>query len=167
MNLKSNKINIDGKLYEQNNITGDLTPLTEFRKATKGAGRPPAITINENYQVIRMALTLGQNWINDIIYGSCTTSAGVSNGRLNVRIKEATQLLCLPKFSSKDVGISLYTFNLSDRRQRLVAQAARHALDGINHYLQTHKSLWEALENFVLERGTLGWQYAITPHGRF
>lgn len=170
MNLNTNTTNIGGILYQQDAVTGDLSHLKEASTKKKGKGRPPLKTKNKYYQIIQAILTIQQkdvsnitelnraewpearqNWFDDIVYGSCNTSVGVNNGKLNVSIRDVKALLRLPEFSSKDVGASMYTFETDDRRQRAVAQAARHALDGINHYLHCNPSLLEALENLVLE----------------
>lgn len=170
MNLNTNTIDISGNLYLQDALTGDLSPLKEVSTKKKGKGRPAKRTTNQHYQVVQALLTMQQkdasniaelnraewpearqNWFDDIVYGSCNTSVGVNNGKLNVSIRDVKALLRLPEFSSKDVGTSMYTFTTDTRRQRLVAQAARHALDGINHYLHRNPSLLEALENLVME----------------
>lgn len=152
MNLNTNTINIGGILYQQDVVTGDLSYLKEASTKKKGKGRPPSKYKNENYNIIRLAIDLGHGWLDDIIYGSCNTAAGTSNGKINVSIRDVIDLIRLPEFSSKDVGCSMYTFETSDRRQQLVAQAARHALNGINHYLYQNPSLKEALENLWIER---------------
>lgn len=152
MNLNTNTVNIGGVLYQQDAITGDLFHLKEVSTKKKGKGRPPSKYKNQNYNIIRLVIDLGHGWLDDIVYGSCNRAAGTSNGKINVSIRDVIDLLRLPEFSSKDVGCSMYTFETSDRRQQLVAQAARHALNGIAHHLHQNPNLKEALDNLWLER---------------
>ena len=96
------------------------------------------------------------SWMDDIIMGACYTSAGVSKGKLNVNPAFVRVAVFLPVISTYTCQNIYSLEKISIRTARRIAQAARFALDGIQHYLDTHQEeneemnkSWELEKAFV------------------
>lgn len=113
-------------------------PLT----AKNRRGRPAQRT--ENPIATHMILiALDQPaWLDDIIHGSIASSVGTTKGQLNVRSSEVTAALYLKAISVEAVKRP----DMPDRSARSIAQAARHAARGIDHYLNNQPQLLEVLK---------------------
>lgn len=70
-------------------------------------------------------------WLDDIVTGSIATSASSSKGRLNVRSSAVYAALFLDVVTAAAVKRG----EMSERTSQAVAQSARHAVRGIDHYL--------------------------------
>lgn len=161
MNLNTNLIKIGDNHYHQDRF-GNLKPVKQTNvvgspTGSSQRGRKPKVTQNPYADIIRLALKLKMNWVDDYIIGAAFTSAGCSNGKPNVSPDDVASLLCCEEICAKNVGVSMYTFEISLRRQQLVAQAARFALNGIDYFLHMNPSMLEAMENLVLEHASSPW----------
>jgi hypothetical protein len=117
---------------------------TPTRSETSGPrrGRPVLSTENPLVNLIPL-LSLGRpQWFDDIVCGSIATSAGTSQGRLNVRPGQVFAALHLRRISVAALGQQ----EQSCRGLQAVAQAARHTLRGLEHYLHRHPQVKELLE---------------------
>jgi len=70
-------------------------------------------------------------WLDDIVTGSIATSASSSKGQLNVRPSAVYAALFLHDVTAAAVRHG----DMSERTSQAVAQSARHAARGIDHYL--------------------------------
>ncbi|MEO8642274.1 hypothetical protein [Pseudomonas sp.] len=81
-------------------------------------------------------------WVDDIIHGSILTSAGVSNGKINVKSRAVIGALFLSEISTE----SCQTGEYSSRTAMRIAKAARHAAHGIASYVERHPAIKAELE---------------------
>ncbi|OPB14494.1 hypothetical protein BFW91_07880 [Pseudomonas fluorescens] len=81
-------------------------------------------------------------WVDDIIHGSILTSAGRSNGRINVKARAVIAALFLSEISVK----ACQTEEVALRTAQRIAKAARHAAHGIASYVERHPELKADLE---------------------
>ncbi len=81
-------------------------------------------------------------WVDDIIHGSILTSAGRSNGKINVKARAVIGALFLSEISAEACQTSEYTLRTAQR----IAKAARHAAHGIASYVDRHPKLKAELE---------------------
>lgn len=81
-------------------------------------------------------------WVADIIHGSICTSAGTSNGKINVKARAVIGALFLSEISAEACKTSEYTLRTAQR----IAKAARHAAHGIASYVERHPKLKAELE---------------------
>lgn len=81
-------------------------------------------------------------WVDDIIHGSILTSAGRSNGKINVKTRTVIGALFLSEISAEACQTSEYTLRTAQR----IAKAARHAAHGIASYVDRHPKLKAELE---------------------
>ncbi|MGY2293685.1 hypothetical protein [Pseudomonas sp. SDO5511_1_S431] len=81
-------------------------------------------------------------WVDDIIHGSILTSAGVSNGKINVKTRAVIGALFLTEISADACMTSEHTLRTAQR----IAKAARHAAHGIASYVERHPALKAELE---------------------
>lgn len=81
-------------------------------------------------------------WVDDIIHGSILTSAGVSNGKINVKARAVIGALFLSEISAGACQTSEYTLRTAQR----IAKAARHAAHGIASYIERQPELKAELE---------------------
>lgn len=82
------------------------------------------------------------NWVDDIIHGSILSSAGTSNGKINVRPRAVIGALFLPEISAEACQTSEHTLRTAQR----IAKAARHAADGLASFIERHPSIKARLE---------------------
>lgn len=81
-------------------------------------------------------------WVADIIHGSICTSAGTSNGKINVKARAVIGALFLSEISAESCMTSEHTLRTAQR----IAKAARHAAHGIASYVTRHPKLKAELE---------------------
>lgn len=81
-------------------------------------------------------------WVDDIIHGSILTSAGRSNGKINVKTRAVIGALFLSEISADACMTSEHTLRTAQR----IAKAARHAAHGIASYVERHPALKAELE---------------------
>lgn len=81
-------------------------------------------------------------WVGDIIHGSILTSAGVSNGKINVKTRAVIGALFLKEITAEACVTSEHTLRTAQR----IAKAARHAAHGIASYVERHPTLKAELE---------------------
>ena len=65
-------------------------------------------------------------WVNDIITGSIITSAGVTNGKINVKARAVIGALFLSEITADACKTNEYSLRTAQR----IAKAARHAAHG-------------------------------------
>lgn len=80
-------------------------------------------------------------WVDDIIRGSIFTSAGVTNGKINVRAPAVISAL----FQSDITAANCKTAEITLRTAQRIAKTARHAADGIASYIERHLPLRDRL----------------------
>lgn len=80
-------------------------------------------------------------WVDDIVRGSISTSAGTTNGKTNVRTRAVINALFLSEITAE----ACKTGEVSLRTAQRVAKAARHAAYGIATYVECHSELWAEL----------------------
>lgn len=81
-------------------------------------------------------------WVDDIIHGSICTSAGTSNGKINVKTRAVVGALFLPEISAESCQTHEYTLRTAQR----IAKAARHAAHGIASYIERRPLIKAELE---------------------
>ena len=91
-------------------------------------------------------------WVDDIIHGSILTSAGRSNGKINVKARAVIGALFLSEISADACVTSEHTLRTAQR----IAKAARHAAHGIASYVDRHPKLKAELEA-TIEAEALFW----------
>ena len=106
--------------------------------------RKPKVTENPLYEYIRFQTSCRVSgippWMDDIIMGACYTAVGDNNGKLNVSPSLVRAAVFLPQISTL-MCQNIYSLDpISERTARRVAQAARFALGGIEHYLEMKKN---------------------------
>ena len=123
-------------------VKDNLTGIPEVSpKATRG--RPKTIFQNPAAAFMPF-LTVPDPlpWVDDIIHGSILTSAGRSNGKINVKARAVIGALFLSEISAEACQTSEYTLRTAQR----IAKAARHAAHGIASYVDRHPKLKAELE---------------------
>jgi hypothetical protein len=110
----------------------EAAPVVEpVKRNPKGAGRKPKVYINPVAHLMVYLVERKEEWFDNIVWGSCHTSGGVSAGKMNVKVGDVLSALYL-----KEISASACTGrDDSARKGRLIAQAARHAAHGIAMYL--------------------------------
>lgn len=100
------------------------------------------------------------SWMDDIIMGACYTSAGSSNGKLNINPALVRAAVFLPTISTAGC-LNIYSLDkISERTARRVAQAARFALSGIQHHLDTHQEENEEMKkSWLMEKAFISSYY--------
>ena len=93
------------------------------------------------------------SWMDDIIMGACYTTAGSSNGKLNINPVFIRASVFLPTISTADCR-NIYSLDpVSERTSQRMAQATRFALAGIQHHLDTNKEENEEMQkSWEMER---------------
>lgn len=81
-------------------------------------------------------------WVDDIITGSIITSAGVSNGKINVKLRAVIGALFLSEITAE----ACQTSEISLRTAQRIAKAARHAAHGIASYVERHPAIRTEIE---------------------
>lgn len=123
-------------------VKDNLTSAPEVSpKATRG--RPKTVFKNPAAAFMQF-LTVPDPlpWVDDIIHGSILTSAGRSNGKINVKTRAVIGALFLSEISADACMTSEHTLRTAQR----IAKAARHAAHGIASYVERHPALKAELE---------------------
>ncbi|HCP53590.1 MAG: hypothetical protein CMK72_04225 [Pseudomonadaceae bacterium] len=151
-----NKI-IGEHTYLIDDVTGDIlgyaaTPdKNEVTDTTqRRRGRPTKATPNPLYALIRAAAELNPSWLDDIVYGACVTSGGMSNGRMNLKPRHVLRTIMQPEIGVSTVG---YGLGASERTKQKIAKAARHALGAITLYLERHPETYDRLTMLAITGG--------------
>mgnify|MGYP001547665259 FL=1 len=87
-------------------------------------------------------------WVDHIITGSIITSAGVTNGKINVKARAVIGAL----FATEITAEACKTGEISLRTAQRIAKAARHAAHGIASYVERHPSIKAELDSEALFR---------------
>lgn len=87
-------------------------------------------------------------WVEHIITGSIITSAGVTNGKINVKARAVIGAL----FAAEITAEVCKTSEISLRTAQRIAKAARHAAHGIAFYVERHPSIKAELDSEALFR---------------
>lgn len=115
-----------------------VEPITK-----QGRGRPK--TVFKNPAAAFMPFLVIPDplpWVDDIIHGSILTSAGVSNGKINVKARAVIGALFLSEISADACVTNEHTLRTAQR----IAKAARHAAHGIASYVERHPMIKAELE---------------------
>lgn len=108
-------------------------------------GRPKTAFVNSVAAYMHM-LVIPESlpWLEDIIDGSIITSAGVTNGKINVKARAIVSAL----FLSEITAGACQRHDISLRSAQRIAKAGRHAAHGIFSYIERHPEikLWLEVE---------------------
>lgn len=108
-------------------------------------GRPALRTENTLFHLMPALSACRPHWFDDILYGSIAVAAGSSKGRLNVRPGEVWAALHM-----KEITVAaLRQREVSERSAQAIAQAARHTIRGVEHYMCRHPHSRAPLDAFV------------------
>ncbi|WP_426212893.1 hypothetical protein [Pseudomonas sp. TWR2-1-1] len=121
------------------------TPIIKLQKEQPTGPRRGRPALNTPNPVATLMFVIGikrPQWLDDIVYGSVTTSAGTSKGKLNVRPGAVLSALYSNFFSVEALGRE----GQPERTTMLIAKVARHAAHGIIEYLQRHPELHSRLK---------------------
>ncbi|MCK9739057.1 hypothetical protein [Pseudomonas syringae] len=129
----------DEELYEdQQKAAKGIATVTrkEFRETPKATrGRPRTSYANPAAAYMHLlAIPDPLPWIDDIVTGSIITSAGVTNGKINVKARAVIGALFLSEITAE----ACKTSEISLRTAQRIAKAARHAAHGIASYVERH-----------------------------
>ncbi|MNH89459.1 hypothetical protein D3C81_787070 [compost metagenome] len=84
-----------------------------------------------------------QNWVEDYVMAACYTVAKTSKGKLNVSPQHVYTAVKMPDISTAAVRNAT---GLGKSQGSLVAQCARHALDGMMMYLEHNQQVQDVLQ---------------------
>ena len=111
------------------------TPSDEPKR---GRGRPKATFANPVAAYMHLlAIPDPLPWVDDIITGSIITSAGVTNGKINVKARAVIGALFLSEITADACKTNEYSLRTAQR----IAKAARHAAHGIASYVERHPDI--------------------------
>jgi hypothetical protein len=115
-----------------------LVPVAAAEPAKAGRGRPKTSYANPvaAYMYL-LAVPDLLPWVDHIITGSITTSAGVTNGKVNVKARSVIGAL----FATEITAEACKTSEISLRTAQRIAKAARHAAHGIASYVERHPKI--------------------------
>lgn len=91
-------------------------------------------------------------WVDDIVTGSIITSAGVSNGKINVKARAVIGALFLSEITAEACKTDEITLRTAQR----IAKAARHAAHGIASYVERHPAIKAEIDVEALFRASQG-----------
>ncbi|MGB6210839.1 hypothetical protein [Pseudomonas mandelii] len=138
-------VNLTTDDYTARYALSNAAPVVEAVEpiAKQGRGRPKTIFTNPAAAFMPF-LTVPDPlpWVDDIIHGSILTSAGRSNGKINVKARAVIGALFLSEISADACMTSEHTLRTAQR----IAKAARHAAHGIASYVERHPALKAELE---------------------
>lgn len=129
----------DEGLYEDHQRAARTKPSYSPIEAPKrGRGRPKTSYVNPVAAYMHLlAIPDPLPWIDDIVTGSIITSAGVTNGKINVKARAVIGAL----FLSEITADACKTIEISLRTAQRIAKAARHAAHGIASYVDRHPGI--------------------------
>lgn len=125
------------KMMSRRSTLNDTQPVMQRRGRPKSVSKNP-VDVLMPFLMIPAPLP----GIADIIDGSICTSAGISNGKLNVSVRAVIGALYLSEISAE----ACQTGECSPRTAQRIAKVARHAAHGISSYLERHPKLRARLE---------------------
>ncbi|WP_047335967.1 hypothetical protein [Pseudomonas protegens] len=136
-----------------------ITKLTEATKARpeeprkKARGRPKTTYKNPVAPFMYLlAVPDPLPWVDDIVTGSIITSAGVSNGKINVKARAVIGALFLSEITAEACKTDEITLRTAQR----IAKAARHAAHGIASYVERHPAIKAEIDVEALFRASQG-----------
>ena len=142
---------VDGLLASDHSsaTTYELAPVVAAEPAKAGRGRPKTSYANPvaAYMYL-LAVPDLLPWVDHIITGSIITSAGVMNGKINVKARSVIGAL----FATEITAEVCKTSEISLRTAQRIAKAARHAAHGIASYVERHPSIKAELYSEALFR---------------
>ena len=104
----------------------------------RARGRPKTSYVNPVAAYMHLlAIPDPLPWIDDIVTGSIITSAGVTNGKINVKARAVIGALFLSEITAE----ACKTSEISLRTAQRIAKAARHAAHGIALYVDRHPGI--------------------------
>lgn len=114
------------------------TPKPPNDESKRGRGRPKTTFANPvaAYMYL-LAVPDPLPWVDDIIHGSIITSAGVTNGKINVKARAVIGALFLSEITADACKTNEYSLRTAQR----IAKAARHAAHGIASYVERHPGI--------------------------
>lgn len=129
----------DEALYEDHQRAARAKPSDAPIEAPKRAlGRPKTSFANPVAPYMYLLVIPDPlPWVDDIIRGSIITSAGVTNGKINVKTRAVIGAL----FLSEITADACQTSEISLRTAQRIAKAARHAAHGIASYVERHPKI--------------------------
>ncbi|QXI27449.1 hypothetical protein [Pseudomonas vanderleydeniana] len=122
---------------------------TETTAPKRGRGRPKKVDVNPIASLAPVLLEPAiPMWVDDIIHGSVVRSAGVDNGKINVRMRSVIWALSLPEITTEAcrTGVSKSGEMINLRTAQRIAQAARHSIHGIALHIERHPKIKTGLE---------------------
>lgn len=120
--------------------------------AMKSVTRPFKVTHNPLHRLIALADVHpehdlydlpAQNWVEDYVMAACYTVAKASKGKLNVSPQHVYAAVKMPDISTAAVRNAT---GLGKSQGSLIAQCARHALDGMMMYLEHNPQVRDILQ---------------------
>jgi len=120
--------------------TSDLTQAEDTAKPSRGRPRINYVNPVADYMHL-LASPEPLPWVEDIVRGSIATSAGTTNGKVNVKVRAVLAALFLTGITADACQTGEYTLRTAQR----VAKAARHAAHGIVSYIERHPEIKGAL----------------------
>lgn len=119
------------------------------KPAKAGRGRPKTSYANPVAAYMHLlALPDLLPWVDHIITGSIITSAGVTNGKINVKARAVIGAL----FATEITAEVCKTSEISLRTAQRIAKAARHAAHGIASYVERHPTIKAEIDAEALFR---------------
>lgn len=109
---------------------------SEAPKATRGRPKTTFANPVAAYMYL-LAVPDPLPWVDDIVTGSIITSAGVTNGKINIKARAVIGALFLSEITAN----ACKTSEISLRTAQRVAKAARHAAHGIASYVERHPAI--------------------------
>jgi hypothetical protein len=109
-------------------------------RASSGAtkGRPKSIFENPVASFLHvLVIPHPLSWVDDIIQGATITGAGVSNGKINVKVRAVIGAMFLTTITAE----ACMTNGVGERAAQRIAKAARHAAHGIASYIERRPAL--------------------------
>jgi len=116
---------------------------------TSRRGPKPKVLSNLLARHIQVANAEGMGWIDDHVYGACYVVAGISNGKLNASPCDVLRVCMLDSISTDSVQAVIrnhVNLPVSKPQARRLAQVARYAVGGINHYLHSNPDIKHHLD---------------------
>ena len=112
-------------------------------------GPKEKVKANQIASLLKVAHAEARGWVDDYVYGSCYTVAGVSNGILNASPSRVLRACLLDEISVEVVKRVIRLEGLrtmSDQQARRICQCARYALGGMELYLERNPTVRQQLQ---------------------
>lgn len=121
----------------------------DSRKVTRGRPRTTFQNPAATYMYL-LAIPDPLPWVDDIVTGSIITSAGVTNGKINVKHRAVINALFLSEITAEACKTDEMTLRTAQR----IAKAARHAAHGIASYVEGHPRIKAEIDVEALFRAS-------------